>query len=115
MLKKLSKLLLIIGALPFISFIGTGIYNAINGFSLFPGEAITYGLNGFLKWFSVASATWSPAYVIGFILAIIAALKISKKCFKIVMTIIFIIIAIMLISFIGPLIFAPDAIASQLA
>ena len=79
--KLIWKLLLIVGAIPFIFVLSYGGYSFINGFSFlcFYSECVDYGLDAFINSIFLCSFIIWPTYIIGIILIGISTIKLWKS------------------------------------
>lgn len=77
MRKNVSKILVIIGIIPFIISLSYSIYSSITGFSFLCGLNCTndYGMSAFFDSILVFSYIFWPTYVIGVVLIMIWVLK----------------------------------------
>ena len=77
--KRLWKILLLVGILPFVIALLTGIYNAIVGFlGLTIMGKPQYGWEAFADWVILYSFIYWPTYVIGLVLIVLSVFKLKK-------------------------------------
>ena len=79
--KILWIILLILGIIPFIMPLISGIYDAIYGYTELLCFDCTkeYGIKAFINSIYLYSAFFYPTYIIGFILMFISIIKLKKK------------------------------------
>jgi len=78
--KIIWKIVLIAGLFPFAAVIVSGIYKAAAGFAgLAVSSPPAYGISAFLDWVVLASFVYWPAYLVGLILIVAAAVMLTRK------------------------------------
>lgn len=79
MKKIVWKILLVVGFIPFIAALLSGINAAINGFSGLSFCCSYYGFQAFIDCIFLFSIVYFPTYIIGIILIVLSIIKLKKK------------------------------------